>query len=67
MNRTKGQTDLIYQNGKFYLYTTCDIPEDTPIETNNFLGVNLGEVNIAIDSTGKIFSNDKVEKVRLKY
>jgi transposase len=24
-------------------------------------------VNIAVDSTGKIFSNDKVEKARLKY
>jgi transposase len=38
--------------------------EDTPIETDDFLGVDLGEVNIAVDSTGKIFSNDKV---RLKY
>jgi hypothetical protein len=42
MNRIKGQTDFVYQNGKFYLYTTCDMPEDTPIETNDFLGVNLG-------------------------
>jgi hypothetical protein len=24
--------------------------------------VNLGEVNIAVDSTGKIFSNDKIKK-----
>jgi transposase len=64
---SKGQTDLVYQNGKFYLYATCDMPKDTPFETDDFLGVDLGEVNIAVDSTGKIFSNDKVEKVRLKY
>jgi transposase len=40
------------------------MPEYTPIETDDFLGVDLGEVNIAVDSTGKIFSNDKI---RLKY
>jgi transposase len=67
VNRVKRQTDLVYQNGKFYLYATCDMPEDTPLETDDFLGVDLGEVNIAVDSTGKIFSNDKVEKVQLKY
>jgi predicted transposase len=42
MNRVKGQTDLVYQNGKFYLYATCDMPEDTPLETDDFLGVDLG-------------------------
>jgi transposase len=41
--------------------------EDTPLETDDFLGVDLGEVNIAVDSTGEIFSNNKVEKARLKY
>jgi transposase len=66
MNRVKGQTDLVYQNGKFYFCATCDMPEDTPFEKDDFLGVDLDEVNIAADSTGKIFSNDKVEKVRLK-
>lgn len=65
-NRIKGQTDLVYQKGKFYLYATCDMPEDTPLEPDGFLGVDMGIVNIAVDSTGKIFSN-KVEKARLKY
>jgi predicted transposase len=67
MNRVKEQTDLVYQNDKFYLYTTCDMPEDTPIETDDFLGVDLGEANIAVNSTGKIFSNGKIKKARLKY
>jgi hypothetical protein len=40
------------------------MPEDTPLEIDNFLGVDLDEMKIAVDSTGKIFSNDKV---RLKY
>jgi transposase len=42
------------------------MPEDKPLETDDFLGVDLGEVNIAVDSTGKIFSNDKVETVTKK-
>jgi transposase len=67
VNRVKGQTDLVYQNGKFYLYATCDMPEDTPLETDDFLGVDLGKVNIAVDSTGKIFNNYKIKKARLKY
>jgi putative transposase len=46
VNRIKGQTDLVYQKGKFYLYATCDMPEDTPLEPDDFLGVDLGEVNI---------------------
>jgi transposase len=43
------------------------MPKDTPLETDNFLGVDLDEVNIAVNSTGKIFSNDKIEKAQLKY
>jgi hypothetical protein len=35
------QADLVYQNGKFYLYITCDMPEDTPLEIDDFLGVDL--------------------------
>jgi hypothetical protein len=37
MNRVKGQTNIVYQNDKFYLYTTCDMLEDTPLETDDFL------------------------------
>lgn len=64
--RVKGQVDLIYRKGEFYLYATCDMPEDTPISPDDCLGVDLGVKNIAVDSTGKIFSNEKVEKVRKK-
>jgi hypothetical protein len=41
--------------------------EDTSLETDDFLGVDLSEMNIIVDLTGKIFSNDKLEKVRFKY
>ena len=67
MNRVEFVCLFFDRFSRKYLYTTCEIPEDTPIEPDDFLGVDLGEVNIAVDSTGKIFSNDKVEKARLKY
>ena len=66
INRVQGQVDLIYCKGKFFLYATCDMPEDTPIEPDDVLGVDLGVKNIAVDNTGKVFSNEKVEQVRVK-
>lgn len=63
-NRVQGQVDLVYRKGKFFLYATCDMPEDTHLEPDDVLGVDLGVKNIAVDSDGKVFSNEKVEQVR---
>ena len=63
-NRVQGQVDLVYRKGKFFLYATCDMPEDTPLEPDDVLGVDLGVKNIAVDNTGATFSNEKVEQVR---
>jgi putative transposase len=66
-DRIKGQCDLVYRGGKFFLYATVDIPEDAPIEVTDFLGVDLGVVNLATDSEGKTHKGDNVEKVRRRY
>jgi len=65
-DRIGGQVDLVYRNGRFFLYATCDMPEDTPLEPDDVLGVDLGVKNIAVDSTGKTFSNEKVERARVR-
>ena len=65
-DRVNGQVDLIYRNGQFYLYATCDMPEDTPLNPEEVLGVDLGVKNIAVDSTGEVFSNTKVEQARVR-
>lgn len=65
-DRVQGQVDLVYCKGKFFLYATCDMPEDTPLEPDDVLGVDLGVKNIAVDSDNKVFSNEKVEQVRQK-
>jgi IS605 OrfB family transposase len=63
-DRVVGQVDLVYRDGKFFLYATCDMPEGTLLEINDVLGVDLGVKNIAVDNTGTIFSNEKVESIR---
>lgn len=66
LNRLKGQMDLVYRKGKFYLMATADIPDDAPIDPKGFLGVDMGVVNIATDSDGNNYSCDAVEKVRVR-
>src|SRR5680860_56171 len=48
----KGESDLVFRDGKWFLYATCDIP-DVPVNENpvGFIGVDLGIVNIAYTST----------------
>jgi IS605 OrfB family transposase len=67
IDNKKGQTDLIYKNRKFYLQIVIDQPEETPVNLEEFLGVDLGIVNIAATSDGKMYSGEKCQKVREKY
>lgn len=64
LKRLKGQVDLIYRDGTFYLYATIDVPEDSPIEPTHFLGIDLGIATIAMDSEGKSYSGEAIERVR---
>jgi putative transposase len=63
-DRIKGQVDLMYSAGQFHLYATIKVPEDPTIEVKDFLGVDLGIVNIATDSDGNVFTGEDVEKIR---
>ena len=66
-DRIKGQVDLVYRDGAFYLYATVDIPEDAPIEPKDWIGVDLGIVNLARDSDGGKHSGEAVETVRRRH
>jgi putative transposase len=66
-DRMKGQVDLVYRDGQFFLYATIETPEGSPIEVKGFLGVDLGIVNIATDSDGGNHSGADVEKVRQRH
>lgn len=65
--RIKGQADLVYRRGKFYLLCTIDMPESTPVDARDFLGVDLGIANIATDSDGTEHTGKPVEDVRRKH
>lgn len=65
--RIKGQADLIYRRGKFYLLCTIDMPENAPIAIKDVLGVDLGIANIATDSDATPYSGKSVDDVRRKH
>ncbi len=64
MDAIKGQADLIYRQGVFYLAVTLAVPEPWPSEPQGTLGVDLGIINLATDSEGETFSGRAVEKNR---
>ena len=66
-DRIKGQCDLIYRKGVFYLIVVIDAPEQTEYDPVGVLGVDLGIVNLAVDSDKQIFEGKKVEQVRRHY
>ena len=60
----KGESDLVFIRGHFYVYATCDIPVNDPDEVEEFLGVDLGIVNIAMTSDGDVYKGQYVNRVR---
>jgi len=67
INNRKGQADLIYKNRKFYLQIVIDQPEAVTVNSEEFLGIDLGIVNIATTSDGKMYSGKKCTEIRQKY
>jgi len=66
INRIVKQTDLILRNDIFYLAVTVDAPEATPDDPTGTLGVDLGVINLAVDSDGEFYSGEAIDKVREK-
>jgi len=65
--RVRGQADLVYQKGKFYLCLVVELPEPEAYKANDYLGVDLGIVNIATDSDGQSFSGGQVNGLRKRH
>lgn len=64
LDRARGQADLVYRDETFFLYCTIETPEPTPIEAEEYLGVDMGIVNLAVDSDGVVYSGEAVERNR---
>jgi IS605 OrfB family transposase len=63
----KGQTDLTYQNGNFYLCCVIDIPDKKKFIPKDVIGVDLGIKQLATTSDNELYSGEIVEKKRQKY
>jgi transposase len=63
----KGESDLVYRDGMWFLNATCEVPE-TPLNTDpvDFLGVDLGIVNIASTSDGEIMAGRQINRSRVR-
>ena len=63
----RGAADLIYRDGKVYLAVVIDVPEPPAgPEPAEWLGVDLGIVNIAADSDGNTYCGKAVRAVRYR-
>ncbi|MCX4596250.1 transposase [Streptomyces sp. NBC_01549] len=63
----RGESDLLYRDGTWFLNATCEVPEaelnTTPVD---FLGIDLGIVNIATTSDGEIMAGRELNRTRLR-
>lgn len=63
----RAQADLIYRDGKFYLAVVIDVPEPPQgPEPDEWLGMDLGIVNLATDSDGTAYTGKAVRAVRYR-
>ncbi len=67
LKNRRGESDLVYRNGKFFLLATVEVEEPPVGEPEDWLGVDLGIVHLATDSDGKTHSGEQVEKSRKRY
>lgn len=62
----KGEAKLAYKNDKFYLLQTVDMPESKITKSKKFIGVDMGLLEIASLSNGKMFNSKKLTDYREK-
>lgn len=61
----KGESDLIFRKGKWFLNVTVDVPEARESEAVDWIGIDLGLVNLARSSDGQTFGDArKVSGIR---
>ncbi len=63
----KGESDLVCRDGMWFLLATCEVPE-TPLnpDPSDFLGIDLGIVNIATTSDGEILAGRELNRIRVR-
>jgi IS605 OrfB family transposase len=62
----KGEADLVFKKGKFYIFQTVEIPEEDVKNTESFIGVDFGLTDLAVTSDGKKHSAEWLNNYREK-
>jgi len=63
----KGEADLVYKKGKFYLFQTVDVPEEDVEDVEEFIGCDFGQSDIVTLSDGTNYNSEQLKKLRKKY
>ena len=64
LEHRKGEVDLMFVRGKWYLAAVCDFDDPKLLKTRGVLGIDFGIVNIATDSLGNQYSGSNIESYR---
>ncbi|MCK9868572.1 transposase [Nocardiopsis dassonvillei] len=60
----RGEADLLCRDGAWFLAVTVEVPDAPEIDPNGFLGVDLGIVNIATTSDGRVMAGRQINRYR---
>lgn len=60
----KGEADLVYKNGKFYLFQTVEVHEEDVEDIEEFIGVDFGLTDIVVTSDGVKHTADTLNAYR---
>jgi putative transposase len=63
----RGETDLAFVRGQWYLFATAEIETPQPSDVDDALGIDLGVTNIATDSDGAVHSGKAIKNVRYRH
>jgi putative transposase len=63
----KGEADLVRRGKRWFLMASCEVEEPAEDGVDDFLGVDLGVVNLAVDSDGEAFSGSNIENQRRRF
>ena len=67
LTHRQGESDLVYRDGQWYLFATTTYDEPPESEATEWVGVDLGIVNVAVTSDGAIHAGGQINALRHRH